>query len=85
MNGVLAAWLARANLFPMTLAEARAMPIGQKFQLMEILWQDMREQFEAAPVSDEIKALLDRRRDRVARGEAKLLDWDQVKSALGRG
>lgn len=47
----------------MTLAEARAMPIGQKFQLMEILWQDMREQFEAAPVSDEIKALLDRRRD----------------------
>ena len=61
------------------------MPIGQKFQVMEVLWQDLREKFEAAPVSDEIKALLDERRERVARGEARLLDWDQVKSALGRG
>ncbi len=52
---------------------------------MEVLWHDLREKFEAAPVSDEIKALLDERRERVARGEARLLDWDQVKSALGRG
>jgi hypothetical protein len=69
----------------MTVAEAKAMPIGQKFQIMQALWEDMRERFESMPVSDEVKALLDERRERVARGEAKLLDWDQVKSALGRG
>ena len=69
----------------MTVAEAKAMPIGQKFQIMEALWEDMRERFESMPVSDEVKALLDERRSRVARGESKLLDWDQVKSALGRG
>jgi hypothetical protein len=69
----------------MTVAEAKAMPIRQKFQIMEALWEDMRERFEAMPVSDEVKALLDERRERVARGESKLLDWDKVKSALGRG
>jgi hypothetical protein len=69
----------------MTVAEAKAMPIGQKFQIMEALWEDMRERFEAMPVSDEVKALLDERRERVARGESKLLDWDKVRSALGRG
>ena len=81
----LAAGNARVMVHTMTLAEVKAMPIGQKFQVMEVLWQDLREKFEAAPVSDEIKALLDERRERVARGEARLLDWDQVKSALGRG
>ena len=69
----------------MTVADARAMPIGQKFQIMEALWEDMRERFESMPVSDEVKALLDERRERVVRGESKLLDWDKVKSALGRG
>jgi hypothetical protein len=69
----------------MTVAEAKAMPIGQKLQIMEATWEDLRERFESMPVSDEVKALLDERRERVARGESRLLDWDQVKSALGRG
>jgi hypothetical protein len=75
----------RENVSDMTVAEAKAMPIGEKFQLMEALWEDMRERFESMPVSDEIKTLLDERRARAARGESKLLDWDNVKSALGRG
>ena len=69
----------------MTVAEAKAMPIGQKFQIMEAIWEDLREHFESMPFSDEVKALLDERRERVVRGESRLLDWDQVKSALGRG
>ncbi|MFM8656937.1 MAG: addiction module protein, partial [Chthoniobacterales bacterium] len=75
----------RENVSDMTVAEAKAMPIGEKFQLMEALWEDMRERFESMPVSDEIKTLLDERRVRAARGESKILDWDKVKSALGRG
>jgi putative addiction module component (TIGR02574 family) len=66
----------------MTVAEAKAMPIGQKFQIMEAIWEDLRERFESMPVSDEVKALLDERRERVARGESRLLDWDQVKERL---
>ena len=68
----------------MTVAEAKAMPIGQKFQIMEAIWEDLRERFESMPVSDEVKALLDERRERVARGESRLLDWDQVKEHLRR-
>jgi hypothetical protein len=52
---------------------------------METLWQDLQDHFEAMPVPDEVKNLLDERRARVARGEAAILDWDEVKSALGRG
>jgi hypothetical protein len=66
----------------MIAAEAKAMSIGQKFQIMEAIWEDLRERFESMPVSDEVKALLDERRERVARGESRLLDWDQVKSAV---
>jgi hypothetical protein len=69
----------------MTIAEAKAMPVEQKFQIMEALWEDMQERFESMPVSDEVRTLLDQRRERAARGESELLDWDKVKSALGRG
>jgi hypothetical protein len=69
----------------MTIAEAKAMPIGQKVRIMETLWQDMQDHFEAMPVPDDVKKLLDGRRVRVARGEAALLNWDEVKAALGRG
>ena len=69
----------------MTIAEVKAMPIGQKVRIMETLWQDMQEHFEAMAVPDDVKKLLDGRRARVARGEACLLDWDEVKAALGRG
>lgn len=69
----------------MTIAEVKAMPIGQKVRIMETLWQDMQEHFEAMPIPDDVKKLLDVRRARVAQGEASLLNWDVVKAALGRG
>lgn len=75
----------RDNFLYMTAAEVKAMPIGQKLLIMETLWQDLQERFEAMPVPEDLKNLLDERRARVARGEAAVLDWDEVKSALGRG
>jgi hypothetical protein len=69
----------------MTVAEAKAMPIGQKFQVMQAIWEDMRERFDAMPISEDVKSMLDERRARVASGQAVLLPWDKVESALGRG
>jgi putative addiction module component (TIGR02574 family) len=69
----------------MTIAEVKALPVGQKLRIMETLWQDMQEHFEAMPVPDDVKKLLDGRRERVERGETSLLNWDEVKAALGRG
>jgi len=69
----------------MTRTEAQALPWEEKVQIMEALWEDMRERFDALEVSGEVKKLLTHRRERVLRGEVPLLDWDRVKSTLGRG
>jgi hypothetical protein len=45
----------------------------------------MRDHYEEAPISQEVIDLLKERQARVERGEAKILDWDKVKSAIGRG
>jgi hypothetical protein len=51
---------------------------------MEALWEDLRDRFEQSEVPQRIKDLLDLRRVRVQQGSAKLLDWDAVKSSIGR-
>jgi len=43
---------------------------------METIWEDLRERFEASEISPQLRALLRDRRARVAKGEARLLDWD---------
>ena len=68
----------------MTTEEIKRLPIEQKMHMMEILWDDLRERFDQGELADEHKALLDQRRKRVRSGEAKMLDWDTVKAAIGR-
>lgn len=69
----------------MTTLEIKTLPTEQKLQIMEAIWEDMRDRYENAPVPPEVITLLRHRQERVAKGEAKFLDWDQVKSAIGRG
>ena len=64
--------------------EIRSLPTGQKIQIMEAIWEDFRERFDATELSPSDKALLDERRERVAQGAARLHDWDAVKNALGQ-
>ena len=68
----------------MTVEDVKALPLDRKIQLMEALWEDLRERFERMEVSPQQKDLLDRRRARVKQGAAKLLDWDAVKGTIGR-
>ena len=68
----------------MTVEDVKALPLDRKIQLMEALWEDLRERFERLEVSPQQKDLLDRRRARVKQGAAKLLDWDAVKGTIGR-
>ena len=67
----------------MTVEEIRALPVAEKLQIMEVIWQDFRTQFETCDIPRPLKALLDERRARVEEGAAKLLDWDAVKSTIG--
>ena len=68
----------------MTIEDVRALPVERKIQIMEPIWEDLRERFERSEISPSQKQLLDRRRARVRAGAARLLDWDTVKGTLGR-
>jgi hypothetical protein len=68
----------------MTGEELRSLSTAQKFQIMETLWDDLRERSDSAPVSQEVQDLLDARRTRFRSGVSRLHDWDAVKGELGR-
>jgi putative addiction module component (TIGR02574 family) len=68
----------------MTPAEIKLLPIDQKFQIMESIWADLHEQIQGMEISQSVKNLLDQRRASVESGESKLLEWDDVKSTIGR-
>jgi hypothetical protein len=65
--------------------EIRTLPIDEKVRIMAAIWEDMRDHYEDAPISQDVIDLLEERRSRINRGEAQLLDWDKVKFAIGRG
>jgi hypothetical protein len=69
----------------MTSLEIKALPTEEKVRIMEAIWEDMRDRFDASSLSQPMLDLLRERRMRVERGEAQLLEWDKVKSSLGRG
>lgn len=64
--------------------EVKALPMTEKVQIMEALWEDLRDRFERMEVPQSHKDLLDQRRSRVERGESQLHEWDEVKSSIGR-
>ncbi len=66
----------------MTAAEVKALPVGEKFRIMEAIWEDLRDRFERSEIPQEHKDLLDLRRARVESGDAQLLAWDEVKSSI---
>ena len=43
----------------MTVAEVKALPVREKLQIMEAIWEDFRERFEKADISENQKRLLD--------------------------
>lgn len=69
----------------MTADEVRTLPTEEKFLIMEAIWEDLKERFEKSEISPQLRDLLRDRRERVANGRARLLDWDSVKFAIGRG
>jgi putative addiction module component (TIGR02574 family) len=68
----------------MTAEDVKALPIDRKIQIMEAIWEDFRDRFDRLDASPQQKDLLDRRRSRVEKGAAQLLDWESVKGTIGR-
>ena len=68
----------------MSIAEICRLPLKEKRQIMEALWEDLHFHVEKEPVPQWHKDILDERRNAVEEGREKILDWDEVKNAIGR-
>ena len=67
----------------MSIAEIRQLPLAEKLQIMEAIWEDLRARADQVPVPGWHKELLDERRKAVEEGREALLDWDAIKDSLG--
>jgi len=63
----------------MIVADIAKLTLREKLQLMEAIWEDLRGRVDDMGVPKEHRRILDDRRARIDSGEAKVLDWDQVK------
>lgn len=68
----------------MSVTEISRLPLSEKLQIMEVIWQDLRQRADRVGVSAAERELLEHRRQRVANGQARILDWDAVKDSIGR-
>ena len=68
----------------MSTIEISHLSLREKFQVMQSIWEDLRGHVDRFEVPQSHKDLLEARRKRVEAGEAKILDWDQVKHTIGK-
>jgi putative addiction module component (TIGR02574 family) len=66
----------------MSIAEVKQLPLAEKLQIMEAIWEDLRVQAGSVPVPQWHRDLLDERRKAVEEGREELLDWDSIKDSL---
>jgi|TARA_B110000908_G_scaffold140961_1_gene168364 hypothetical protein len=68
----------------MSIAEIKQLPMREKFQIMETLWEEMRTIADNANAPEDHRRILDARREGVGSGKEKLLKWDEVKDSIGK-
>lgn len=68
----------------MSLAEIRKLPIREKFQILEALWEDMRDEIEDADIPESHKKILDDCEARVLAGEEKFYSLEEARNMIGR-
>ena len=68
----------------MSIADIRSLPLREKFQILEVIWDDLSARIDEMSVSPAVRDLLDERIERVRSGFAEVHDWDAVKFSIGR-
>jgi len=66
----------------MSITEIHQLPLSEKLQIMEAIWEDLRAQAKDVPVPQWHKELLDARQEAVEQGHEEVLDWDDAKRTL---
>jgi putative addiction module component (TIGR02574 family) len=62
--------------------EYRKLPIPERLQLVEEIWDSIAQEAKALPLSDDLRAELDRRWAEHERDPSSAIPWDQVRSEL---
>jgi putative addiction module component (TIGR02574 family) len=68
----------------MSIAEVRNLPLREKFQILEAIWDDLSARMEEMAISPAVRELLDSRLERIANGSSEVHDWDSVKFSIGQ-
>lgn len=68
----------------MSIAEVRSLPLREKLQILETIWEDLSSHVDTMEISPGERELLDSRLERVRNGETEVHDWDSVKNSFGR-
>ena len=68
----------------MSIADVKSLPLREKFQILEVIWDDLSARIDDMSVSPAVRELLDERIERVRSGSAEVHDWDSVKFSIGR-
>ncbi|MCA9438779.1 MAG: addiction module protein [Candidatus Omnitrophica bacterium] len=63
-------------------SEIKNLPVNEKLQIMEALWEDLKSHAEREPLPEWHRSLLDSRRKAVEEGREVIHDWDRVKLSL---
>ena len=66
----------------MSIVEVRQLPLAEKIEIMEAIWEDLRAQAERVPVPQWHRDLLNERRKAVEEGREEVFDWDSIKDSL---
>ncbi len=68
----------------MSITEVQNLSLREKFQVMELIWADLRNHVDSLDMPTAHKQLLDSRQERVSSGKATIQDWEQVKDSIGK-
>jgi putative addiction module component (TIGR02574 family) len=68
----------------MSIAEIRKLPLQEKLQILEAIWDDFSARVDEVSVSPAVRDILDERIERVRSGAAEVHDWDRVKFSIGK-
>jgi putative addiction module component (TIGR02574 family) len=66
-----------------SIGEIQRLPLSEKLQIMEAIWEELRLDADQVPVPQWHKDLLDSRRKAVDENREEILEWDEVKHSLG--
>lgn len=64
------------------LASILELPAEERLRLIEAIWDSLTEVPDAVPISDELKAELDRRMDSYYANQSAVKPWDEVRAEL---